>query len=153
MFPSPPTCPAPDRKEMSCSPNEASAHSPPPHVNDFYEKLMMLESPQKVKRKERRKRMERDRAREREGGVRKRRGELARCTKGRGWRCVSCKYRITACQRRRVQPRKRRETQLEDKKKLVCVSKWICFPHTPGSSSSSLNTNRPPWFYSLNSRL
>lgn len=62
--------------------------------------------------------------------MRKRRGgELARSTKGRGWRCVSCKYRITACQRRRVQPQKRRETQLElKKKKPVCVSEWIRLP-------------------------
>lgn len=72
------------------------------------------------------------RERERKGGrgEEEERGELARCTKGRGWRCVSCKYRITACQRRRVQPRKRRETQLElkKKKKPVCVSEWIRLP-------------------------
>lgn len=55
---------------MSSPPNAASAHSPPPHVNDFYEKRMMLDSPPKGKRGGRE-----GRERERKGGrVRKRRG-------------------------------------------------------------------------------
>lgn len=68
-------------------------HSLPPHVNDFYEKLMMLKCP--LREREERKWKEMDRETEREGGGRG--WEVGSVHKGRGWCCVSCKYRITAC--------------------------------------------------------
>lgn len=49
---------------------------------------------------------------------------MAACTRGKGWRRVSCKYRITACQRRRFS----RETAAGRLKNFVCVSKRTCLP-------------------------
>lgn len=114
VFPTSPTYPALSRKQISSPPSAASSHSPPPHVNDFYEKLMMLESPPKGKR-----------------GGRERARKVRRGEEGEGELAeVGVVFPVnTELQRVRGEglSRGNAEERTAGRKKtrnLVCVSKW-----------------------------